>query len=352
MKKTLIVIPAYNPGNEMIHYVDELVKKGYQSILVIDDGSKAECKHIFKQLDQNKEVTLINHSINLGKGRALKNAINYFLNMPNLEQWTGMITVDSDGQHLVSDVEKLAKELEANPTTLILGARDFNSKMVPFKSKFGNKLTKTIFKLLFGKPIKDTQTGLRAIPTSIMHHFIDLDGERFSYETDVLIKTVRELIPIKEITIETIYIEGNSETHFNPITDSIEIYYLLFRNFFKYISSSVLSFIIDILIFQLVFNLLGPISAAFRIALATISARVISSSVNYTVNKNIVFKSTKNISYSMWRYFTLVILQLTLSAVLVYLVYSVTGYQESAIKIVVDGILFFISYRIQRVYVF
>ena len=114
----------------------------------------------------------------------------------------------------------------------------------------------------------------------------------------------------REVTIETVYIEGNNETHFHPIRDSVEIYALLFKNFFRYISSSILSFVIDILIFQLFIYLLGTITVAIRIAAATIGARIVSSSVNYTFNKNFVFESKKNVSYSMWRYFTLVLFQL------------------------------------------
>lgn len=352
MKKSLIVIPAYNPGEELIPYVENLINSDYKSILLIDDGSKLTHRHLFDQLEAKEEVTLIRHAVNLGKGRALKNAINYFLNLQATKQWSGMITVDSDGQHLIGDVEKISAELNAKSNSLVLGARDFDEMDVPFKSKFGNKLTKLIFKLLYGRSLKDTQTGLRGFSTDIIHKFIDLQGERFSYETDVLIYAVRQKVEITEITIQTVYIEGNSETHFRPIADSIEIYSLLLRNFFKYMSSSIISFLIDILLFHFFVGVFGLLSAGIRIVLSTIIARFFSSLFNYSVNKSFVFESEKKVSKTIWKYYLLVVLQLFTSALLVFIIHNFTGLQETLIKIVIDGILFFISYRIQKTIVF
>jgi len=229
MKKTLIIIPAYNPSSNLLGYVEELITAKFTSILIVDDGSDASYRSIFEKLNVKREVNVIRHAINLGKGRALKNALNYFLTLPNQEEWSGVITVDSDGQHAVSDVIKLVKAFNHKKEIIALGMRDFNERDVPFKSKFGNKLTSGLFKLMYGIKLKDTQTGLRAISKDIVHHFISLAGERFSYETSVLIKAVNLNINLIEVPIRTIYINDNSETHFNPISDSIEIYRLLFN---------------------------------------------------------------------------------------------------------------------------
>jgi dolichol-phosphate mannosyltransferase len=352
MKKTMIVIPAYNPGEELVPYVEELVQSGFKSILVIDDGSRESCMPIFNKIDLLNEVTLLRHAVNLGKGRALKNAINYLLNLPNEEEWAGIITADSDGQHSVTDVKKVSEQLVLNDGSLVLGTRNFDEKDVPFKSKFGNKLTKHLFKLLYGKKIEDTQTGLRGISRNILHHYIDLSGERFSYETDVLIQTVRKKVEIIEVPIETIYIEGNSETHFRPIADSMEIYGLLFKSFFKFMSTSIMSFLLDISLFQLFISLFSILSPEIRILGATVIARVFSALFNYSANKSYVFESEKSVSSSLWRYFCLAIIQLACSAGLVYLIYSITGVQETVIKVFVDIFLFFISYRIQKSYIF
>lgn len=352
MKNTLIVIPAYNPGADLVPYVKDLIHSNYTSILLIDDGSNSSHRTLFEELEVKNEVTVLRHAVNLGKGRALKNAINYFLNLRDTEQWAGMITVDSDGQHLVEDVNKLSAVLSNKFNSLVLGARNFEEMDVPFKSKFGNKLTKWLFKLLYGKKLQDTQTGLRGFSSDIVHKFIDLQGERFSYETDVLIQAVRQKVEISEVTIQTVYIEGNSETHFRPIVDSFEIYSLLLRNFFKYMTSSIVSFLIDILLFHFFVSVFGVLGSGIKIVLSTIIARIFSSQFNYSVNKSFVFDSEKKVSKTIWKYYSLVVVQLIASASLVYLIHNFTGIQETLVKILVDGVLFFISYRIQKSLIF
>lgn len=352
MKKCLIVVPTYNPSENLIQYTIDLINNGFNSILIIDDGSKKEAKFIFEELDMLEEVNIIKHSINLGKGRALKNAINYFLNYHTENDWDGMITVDSDGQHAIKDVNKLYTKLIQSSNTICLGARDFDQANVPFKSKFGNKLTKKVFNLLYGKKVSDTQTGLRAISKDVIHHFVSLNGERFSYETNVLIEAIRNKVNLSEVTIETIYMDDNSETHFRPIIDSIQIYGLLFTNFVKYMWIALFSFLIDISLFQLFIFMFSYMTIGTRIGIATVGARCLSSAFNYTANKHAVFNSQKSVKSTFLNYYLLVLFQLTVSWLSVYLIYTSTGYPEATIKLFVDLALFFISYRIQRSWVF
>lgn len=352
MNKVLIVIPTLNPHRELISYVDELIENNFASILLLNDGSREEFEPIFSELSSYKEITIYNHVVNLGKGRGIKNSINYFLDMNDLENYVGMITVDSDGQHQVSDVLKVYEAMVAAPTKLYFGSRNFNKDNVPAKSSFGNKITSGLFRLLYGKKIMDTQTGLRGIPTSIAPSFIDLKGERFEYETNMLISAVLTDIDIEEIEIETIYFDNNSETHFRPIADSISIIGLLLETFFRYILSSLSSFLIDILLFSIFIMLFNGLSANVRIFLSTILARLGSSIFNYQVNKNIVFENENNDKTTIYKYFILVVVQLLLSATFVALFYRLTGLPETSIKAVVDTILFFASYRIQQLYIF
>ena len=252
MKKILILIPALNPPIQLIDYVKLLLDNGLKDILLVDDGSKEEFKEIFDTIEKfpNANIKVFKHAKNLGKGRALKNAFNYFLTLPNLAEYSGVVTADSDGQHRVEDVIKVAKEVEENPNKLILGCRDFDLEQVPPKSKFGNKITNGAFKLFYGKNISDTQTGLRGFPTAIMKDFLDIVGERFEYETKMLIYCFQKEIEIKEVVIETVYFNDNSETHFNPIIDSLKIYKVTLSPFLKYIASAISSFILDILSFK------------------------------------------------------------------------------------------------------
>lgn len=352
MKKVLIVIPALNPPQHFINYVDELIQNGIESILVLDDGSSLEHKWIFDQIARNQECTVLQHALNLGKGRGIKNSINYFLNLENLSDYVGMIMVDSDGQHEINDVLKIRDAMMLNPNHLYFGSRNFDEKHVPWKSRIGNKFTTFLFKALYGEHIRDTQTGLRGIPKEIAHLFIDLKGERFQYEMNMLISAVINNVKVKEIDIKTVYFDDNSETHFRPIKDSLEIMSLIFANFFKYILSSLSSFIIDIILFYLMIIAIKDMDTNSRIILSTIIARIGSSIFNFAINKNIVFENKRKDPLILVRYFSLVLFQMLISASLVTIFYQLTGFQESFVKIVIDSLLFLVSYRIQKLYVF
>ena len=359
-RNTVILIPTLDPSPTLLSYVQSLKKKGFHEIIVVDDGSDQKYRKIFRDL-QNEGCKVLVHAINLGKGRAIKTGFNFFLNnwsegLPGGEQngtIKGIITVDSDGQHSVEDVVRLDDyfvEQDLKPE-LVLGARDFNYGNVPFKSRFGNELTSFCFRLLYGKKIKDTQTGLRGIPTELVKDFLDINGERFEYETNQLIRTIRKGIPLKEIDINTIYIDNNSETHFDPIGDSWTIYKLLFGSFIKYTISSLSASIIDLGIFQLLITLLkGKVSK--YIWISTVGARIASSLYNYLVNKCIVFESNSSHKTTFLRYYILCIMQMMCSALGVSGLARVLPMKEVFIKIIVDTLLFCISYRIQRKYIF
>ena len=357
MKKILILIPALNPPRQLIDYVKSLLDNGLKDILLVDDGSKEEFKEIFETIEKfsNANIKVFRHAKNLGKGRALKNAFNYFLTLPNLAEYSGVVTADSDGQHRVEDVIKVAKEVEENPNKLILGCRDFDLEQVPPKSKFGNKITNGAFELFYGKNISDTQTGLRGFPTAIIKDFLDIAGERFEYETKMLIYCFQKEIAIKEVLIETIYFDDNSETHFNPVIDSIKIYRVTLSPFLKYIASAISSFILDILSFKWILAILiafGNIERASIITISTIVARIISSTFNFYLNKKFVFKYEKNTKKSLLKYYSLCIIQMLLSAIFVTMVWKYTKFPETRIQIVGDSILFLLSYFVQHRWVF
>jgi len=352
MKEPYILIPAFNPAEDLSDYVNTLRSRGFKHILIVDDGSNEKCRNIFNDIAKIKGCTVIHHAVNLGKGRAMKNGFNYFLNLPNLSEFSGVITVDSDGQHGVEDVVKIAEALKEHPDSLIMGCRDFTLDFVPKKSSFGNKMTCRIFRLLYGVKLKDTQTGLRGFPTSLIPMFIQLYGERFELETSILIEAALKKIPVEEIDIQTIYINNNSETHFRAIQDSWAIYSLIFKSFFLFICSSLASFIIDIGMFQLFmmfFKRIG-MSGAYIVG-ATISARVVSSLFNYFVNKTVVFKNMTG-KRSVLKYYILCVCQMLVSAGSVNGIYHAFHAPEVLIKVVVDSLLFCISYQIQQRWVF
>ena len=354
----LIVIPALNPKSDLIEYVDNLISHGYSHILVVDDGSRDECRSVFEEIENRPECEILRHPVNMGKGRALKDAMSVYSDKYMAESYPednrpgGIITVDSDGQHVVEDVNNVADAMSKNPDSLILGARDFNLDNVPWKSRFGNKCTVTVLKLFIGGNISDTQTGLRGIPNSLIDRFSDLHGDRFEYETVMLIDAIHSGASIVEVPIRTVYINENSETHFHPVKDSLKIYSVILGTFFKYILSSLLSFAVDYGLFCVLIALLAgfDLTQAKSVWISTIAARVCSSLFNYTLNKRMVFKSRRG-PVTLILYYTLCVEQMIASAGFVSLI-GLTGLPVQIAKIIIDTFLFIISYYIQHRYVF
>ena len=150
-KDVVILIPAYNPNIDIMKEFICTLNNTFPNIVIVNDGSLPQYTSFFNQL--STEHIVITHYINLGKGRALKTGMNYILNnYPNIK---AIITADSDGQHAVKDIKKCYHKWQKSPDSLILGCRDFKSKEVPFKSRYGNKITKDIFMLFTGLKISE-----------------------------------------------------------------------------------------------------------------------------------------------------------------------------------------------------
>jgi dolichol-phosphate mannosyltransferase len=356
IENTIVLIPSLNPDELLVIYLEQLRDIGFRKIVVVDDGSNMESQKYFDKVKKMNEVTLLKHTQNRGKGAALKTGFIYVLSNFNAEEIQGVVTADADGQHSATDTAKVAEKLSKNNGEMILGSRNFNAKNVPWKSAWGNKITTFIFALFYGKKISDTQTGLRGIPFSYLKACTELKKDRFDYEIEMLIDAVHSKREIVEEPIETIYIDSNRATHFNSVKDSVRIYKVIFSMFIKFSFTGLSSFLIDIILFALLTKLIfSSVDVSYAVPLATGIARVISSIYNFIMNKNIVFK-VKNSEQKMWKYllkyYSLCIVQLSCSALFVLLVYDKIQWDTTLIKGIVDLILFFISYQVQRLWVF
>lgn len=345
-----VIIPAYEPDEKLIVLLKALQQAGIQHVVVVDDGSGEQYETLFARAAAVDNCTVLYHAVNLGKGRALKTAFNYCLRA--FKKAPGCVTADSDGQHTPLDILACMRKLCENPGALIIGCRDFDEPSVPARSAFGNKCTRKVFRYLLGLSVSDTQTGLRAIPAFFMGELMQVKGERFEYETNMLIETKNLNIPILEVPVETVYIEENKTSHFNPIKDSVRIYLVFGKFLFSSLSSSVL----DLLLFHMFCTILQPLSAAVRtipyIVAATILARVISAVYNFLINYRVVFKSEGKLAVTAGKYFLLAVCQMMCSAFLVNGLYSLVGGTEVLIKMPVDVLLFFLSFVIQREFVY
>lgn len=344
-----LIIPAYEPDEQLPELI-RVIRQDYKGhILIINDGSGHDYDTYY---DQVKELgcDVFTHYRNMGKGRALKNSFNYALShYPGL---LGVVTADSDGQHTPTDIYRCMEMLYDNQDSLVLGCRNFTGDNVPKKSKVGNNFMNVAANLLCGVKVSDTQTGLRGIPAKFMAYLMDVKGERFEFETWMLIEA-KDKFPFKEVSIDTVYDSvDNHKTHFNAIKDSWKIVKILLEVFAKFTFSSLSSSVIDIALFTVFCNIFISIPT-YYILISTVLARLISASYNYIINYKIVFNSNQKHGKALGRYIILAIIQMALSGVFVTgLVSLLPMIHHTLIKVVVDIILFMISFVIQRKFVF
>ncbi len=361
MKNVAVIIPALNPDERVISYCRSLADSDVRTIIVVDDGSDEAHKPFFAEIAGIEKCRILTHSENMGKGRALKDAFNLVLgegaySVPGADDglggYDGVITADSDGQHSVEDVLKIADEIASGREELILGSRDFDDEAVPPRSAFGNKTTRFWFRVLHKMNLNDTQTGLRGIPIKVLPFFADAKGERFEYELNMLIICGEEKIPVVEIPIKTIYENQNAGTHFRTIADSFLVMRVLWSTFIKYLLVSLSSFVIDIVLFQLLIMALAAGTEGIKVTIATVVARICSSIYNYLMNKKVVFEKKGDVAKSLLGYYILCVCQMMSSAGLVLLVHKFIPIPESVCKIIVDAFLFVINYWIQKKVIF
>ena len=338
LARAAVLVPAWDPNRSMISLVASLLELGFGAIIVVNDGSSPASDEIFAQLQPLDRVHILRHAINLGKGRALKNGINYFLG--ELPAFDVLITADADGQHTPADIARVATAALEQSTRIVLGSRGF-VKDVPLRSRIGNGLTRHIFAFVTGTKLADTQTGLRAFPRTILPSLMALEGERYEYEMTVLAHICRTGARPIEVPIETVYIDGNRSSHFDPIRDSMRIYFVLARFFL----SSIIAAGIDFLGFTATFALTG------NILVAIIVGRL-DSLVNFALNKKFVFHSRTSIVGSLWRYYLTVAAIAALSYGLIWTLSRRLHWNVFVSKVIVDVLLSLVSFSVQRTFVF
>ena len=311
----IIIIPAYKPDQNLISLIEQLQVYG-QLIIIVNDGSGPLYSPIFTQLEKLDFVKVLHHAVNLGKGQALKTAFNHFLTHYD-SHCPGVVTADADGQHLAKDIHQVSEQLKQFPFALTLGVRTFKEG-VPWRSRFGNNLTKMIFRLLIGQSLQDTQTGLRGIPREFLKSLLKTRSLGYDFELDMLISASKQKIKINEIAIHTVYKDANKSSHFNPLIDSLKIYFVFFR----------------FLIFSIVSGLLDFF--AFSAAL---------------LNKELVFRSKEKILPEALKYTLLCLVNLVFSYGLISSLIFLGANVYASKMIALIG-LFFANFAIQKLLVF
>jgi glycosyltransferase involved in cell wall biosynthesis len=336
----VVLIPAYKPTSILSSMVKDLTRADHLGALVIvNDGSGPEYQHIFEELFAIEKVHVLTHVINMGKGAALKNGLNYAsCHFPNA---VGVITADADGQHAPADILELANHLLQNPTTFIIGSRSF-SRNIPLRSYLGNTLTGFIFACLTGRRLHDTQSGLRAVPRTLIPAILPLEGQRYDYEMSMLFYVAKYYSTIEEHPIETIYIGNNDSSHFHPLTDSAKIYYKLLQ----FYASSALTAILDLIFFWVAMKFTGNLVFSFFVGRVLIAALV-----NFNINRRYVFQSKESSLHSLVKYYGSFSIFALVSFSIVRVLIG-AGMNPVIAKAATESVLSVFSFGVQGAYVF
>ncbi|WEO78493.1 GtrA family protein [Cryobacterium sp. SO2] len=354
----IILIPAYEPDARLVTLVTDLTLAAPTStIVVVDDGSGEVYRPLFDAV-LTLGADVIGHPVNLGKGHALKTGFRHILaTYPGAD----VVCADSDGQHRVRDILRVASRVEHHAgrtdPPLVLGGRRFTGQ-VPLRSRVGNTLATQAFRLTTARSIRDTQTGLRGYPASLLEGLLTVQGERFEYELNTLLDASAAGRGIDEIDIETVYLEGNASSHFRPVADSLRV----MRPLLVYGAVSFGSFLLDVAALQLFVGLVfvGPLFAGHglwgqggSLALSVVCARLVSGSVNFLLNRHVVFttRHPRRLRRDAAAYLGLAAALLGASylglALLTHL-----GVPLLAAKLLTDAVLYLVSFQVQRRVVF
>jgi len=329
-----ILIPAYRPSASLPDVVRALAAKAIPAIVIVDDGSGPEYQEVFSRATAFPNVHLIRHATNLGKGAALKTGINYALcAFPEL---VGIVTADADGQHHPDDIVRIAGTMLAHPDCLVLGSRGFDGD-VPVRSRFGNTLTSMVVRALIGQKLTDTQTGLRGIPTSLLLRILRIESTGYEYELEMLIAAHHSSVPVIEEPIRTIYEAGNKYSHFNPIVDSMKIYFVLAR----FGSVSLMTALLDNLVFYLAFRHSGHVLGS------QILGRLFAVGFNYSMVRSSVFYSKQRHKTVLPKYLLAVLVSGAVSYAGIRFLSARLGINPVSAKLMVETVLFFANFAVQ-----
>lgn len=336
MSPMIVLIPAYEPDLALVSLVRELARHlPDATVVVVDDGSGPSYRELFDVVgDAGAHVLRV--PLNRGKGVALKLGFAW---AARHAPGQAVVCADCDGQHTPTDIARVAAHVE--PGGIVLGGRRFTGE-VPLRSRVGNTASRWVFRAVSGAAVHDTQTGLRGYPGELLPWLASVSGTRFEYEFNVLLGARAAGVRISEVPIETIYLDANAASHFRPVRDSLRIYAPLLR----FAASSFAGYVVDVA------GLLVLVAATGNLLLSVVAARLVSAALNFTVNRDLVFRHPGNRWEALTRYSTLAAALLGANMALMSLLVTAWGLPLLGAKVTVEAGLFLVSYALQHRMVF
>jgi len=232
--KLSIIIPVFNEEKTIAEILTRVnavkIKDIEKEIIVVNDGSTdASASEIKNQKSKIKNLKVINHLYNLGKGAAIRTAI---------KASTGeyIIIQDADLEYDPRDYEKLLRPIIQKKAKVVYGTRlnrlpDFlkDERTARFFIHYlGNKILSFITSILYGQWITDMETCYKIFPKKAVND-MRLNAKGFEFEPEITAKLLKKGYNIHEIPISTIprgYDEGKK---LNTIKDGLKAFWTIIK---------------------------------------------------------------------------------------------------------------------------
>lgn len=210
-----VLIPTYNNGKTLQDVVNRTLNFiEPQHVFIVNDGSTDNSRSI---IDQFTAIRVFHLPENQGKGMALRKGFSLALDAG----YSHIISIDSDGQHFPEDIPKLLQAIQDEPNTLFIGSRNMEQDDVPKKSSFGNRFSNFWFWFETGIQLRDTQSGFRVYPISLMPK--KWFTKKFEFEIENIVRSAWKDIPVKNIDVQIQYQMEERVSHFRPFADFTRI---------------------------------------------------------------------------------------------------------------------------------
>ncbi len=344
-------MPVRDPDESFVDYIQELVSNGIKKIIVVNDGSSDAFRPVFQSIAEIRECELIEKEEACGIAWAVKDALEYYLEKGYDKEYNGVIYIEERGKYSYADIERVSAAMDENEASLIIGERVFDDGVEKNK-KIGNRISIMIFSFLYGVRSKDPQSGLRGLPNKIIPKVMNIDGVEYQYMLNMIIEGQKHGIPVVGVKNEKVSTNSEVFTKPYPKKNAGFIYKNLIIHFIKYIISALVSFALDVTLFQIFVGILEPHHEAY-ILMSTIFARAISSVWTFTFNRKVVFHSNDNLWKSLLKFYGLVVIQMLASGGLVTIIFrAIRIIPEAVIKVIVDFTIFLISYKVEKQFIF
>jgi glycosyltransferase involved in cell wall biosynthesis len=232
-EKISVLIPAFNEEGGIIHTIDETIKvlkelgNDYE-IIIVDDGSKDRTfREVSEKLSNYDGTVKIQHySKNMGKGYAIKYGFNFI---------TGdyVLFLDADMDIHPNQIKDFLDLMKKHNADIVMGSKRHKDSVVnyPFIRKIYSNVYYYLIKILFGLPVKDTQTGFKlfryeALQSSIKKIVI----KKYAFDLELLVVSKIQKCKIIEGPIvlkptRVYYNRIGFKAIINTLIDTIAIFY-------------------------------------------------------------------------------------------------------------------------------